>query len=220
MVTGRRRFAEVCNFQTRHAIGQKRSSVMQLGSQATCALDARYRTFSSMKKRHTNMKISLIGVGALMLCVSVTAHAGATGVRSPATVANKFVHALQQQHFMEAAAMFTPSQAQDSFATERALKRIDESLGGLSTMHPIPTLPDGKSIKLEVPAQITVVPKSQKFLQFCYASTASDGQPVLYALNLSADDTPSQLQSFAVYFPTSDAPSTARANRLMRRISR
>lgn len=116
--------------------------------------------------------------------------------------------------------MFPPSQAQHSFANERTLKRIEESLGGLSTMHPIPTLPDGKSIKLDVPAQNTSVPKRQQFLQFRYASTAGDGQPVFYALNLSADGTAPQLLSFAVHFPTSDAQSTARANRLMSRISR
>ena len=116
--------------------------------------------------------------------------------------------------------MFTPGQAQDSLATERTLKKIDESLGGFSTMHPIPTLLDGKSIKLEVPAHKIIVPKFQKFLQVRYASTASDGQPVFYELNLTADDAPLQVLSFGVHFPASDAQSTARANHLMSLISR
>lgn len=155
-----------------------------------------------------------------MLCISVTANAAAIGAPSPATAANKFVDALQHQHFKEAAAMFTPGQAQDSLATERTLKRIDESVGGFSTMHPIATLPDGKSIKLEVPAHKAIMPKVQKFLQVRYASTASDGQPVFYELNINADDTTAQVVSLGVHFPASDAQSTERANHLMSLISR
>lgn len=166
------------------------------------------------------MKFSLPGVCAVMVCISVTAHAAVTGVPSPATTANKFVDALQHQHFKEAAGMFMPGQAQDSLATERALKRIDESLGGFATIRPIPTLPDGKSIKLEVPAHKAIVPDVQKFLQVRYASTASDGQPVFYELNLSAGDTPPQVLSFGVHFPASDAQSAARATHLMSLIRR
>lgn len=166
------------------------------------------------------MNFSLPSVAALVLCISVTAHAAETGDLRPASTADKFVDALQHQHFKEAAAMFAPGQAQDSLATERALKRIDKSIGGFSTMHPIPTLPDGKSIKLEVPAHKIIAPKVQKFLQVRYASTASDGQPVFYELNLTADDTPPQVLSFGVHFPASEAQSTARANHLMSLISR
>jgi hypothetical protein len=172
------------------------------------------------KERHANMKLSFLSVGALVLSISATAHAAATGDLSPATAATKFVDALQHQHFKEAAAMFSPGQAQDSLATERTLKRIDENLGGFSTMHPIPTLPDGKSFKLEVPAHRTIVPKIQKFLQVRYASIGSDGQPVFYELNLTADDTPPQVLSFGVHFPASDAQSAARANHLMSLINR
>lgn len=116
--------------------------------------------------------------------------------------------------------MFATGQAQDPLATEHALKKIDESLGGFSTMHPIPTLPDGKSIKFEVPAYKTTVPNAQKFRQVRYASIASDGQPVFYELNLTADDTPPQVLSFGVHFPASDAKSTARANHLVSLINR
>jgi len=166
------------------------------------------------------MKFSLPSIGALLLCISVTAHAAETGSFSPVATAGKFVDALQHQHYKEAASMFAPAQAQDSSATERTLKRIEESIGGLSTMHPIPTLPDGKSIKLEVPAHKTIVSKGQRFLQVRYASTSSDGQPVFYELNLAADDTAPQVLSFGVHFPASDAKSTARANHLVSLIER
>jgi len=166
------------------------------------------------------MEFSLPSIGALLLCISVTAHAAETGGLSPVATAGKFVDALQHQHYKEASSMFPPGQAQDSSATERALKRIDESLGGLSTIHPIPTLPDGKTIKLEIPAHKAVVSKVQKFLQVRYASTASDGQPVFYELNLTADNTPPQVLSFGVHFPASDKQSTERANHLVTLIER
>jgi hypothetical protein len=166
------------------------------------------------------MKFSLPGVGAFILCISVSAHAAATGVLSPVAVANKFVDALRHQHFKEAAAMFTPDQAQDSLAADRTLKKIDECLGGFSTMHPVPSLPDGRSIKLEVPAHKTFVPKVPEFLQVRYESIASDGQPVFYELNLTAHDTPPQVLSLSVHFPASDAQSTARANHLISLINR
>jgi hypothetical protein len=172
------------------------------------------------KDGHANMKFSLPSVGALLLYISVTAHAAETGGLSPATAAGKFVDALQHQHFKEAAAMFAPGQAQDSLATEHTLKRIDESLGGFSTMHPVPTLPNGRSIKLEVPAHKTVRPKVQRFLQVRYSSTASDGQPVFYELNLTADNSPPQVLSFNVHFPASDAQLTARASHFVSLIDR
>lgn len=166
------------------------------------------------------MKFSLSSIGALLLCISITAHAAEASSLSPVATAGKFVDALQHRHYKEAASMFAPGQAQDSSATERTLKRIDESLGGLSTMHPIPTLPDGKTIKLEVPAHRTMVAKVQKFRQVRYASTASDGQPVFYELNLTSDDTSPQVLSFGVHFPAADAQSTARANHLVSLIER
>ena len=166
------------------------------------------------------MKFSLTSIGALLLCISVTALSAETGGLSPVATAGKFVDALQHQHYKEAASMFAPGRAQDPSATERTLKRIDESLGGLSTMHPIPTLPDGKTIKFEVPAYKATVFKVQKFLQVRYASTASDGQPVFYELNLTANNTRPQVLSFGVHFPASDAQSTERANHLVGFIER
>jgi hypothetical protein len=116
--------------------------------------------------------------------------------------------------------MFALADTRDSLATERTLERIDDSLGGFSTMHPIPTLPDGKSVRLEVPAHKPIASKIQKFVQVRYASIASDGQPVFYELNLTADNTPPQVLSFALHFPASDAQSTKRANELVSVINR
>ena len=165
------------------------------------------------------MKISFLGAFALSINMSVTAHAAAIDVPSPVPAADKFIDALKHQQFKEATAMFTPGQAQDSLATERTLKKIDESLGGFSTMHPILNLPNGESIKLEVPAHKTVAPKGHKFYQVRYASTASDGEPVFYELNLSADDTLPQVMSFGVHFPAADAHLTARAIYLVKLIN-
>lgn len=166
------------------------------------------------------MNFSLSSIGALLLCISITAHAAEASSLSPATTAGKFVDALQHRHYKEATSMFALGQVQDSSATERTLKRIGESLGGLTTMHPIPTLPDGKTIKLEVPTHRSVVAKVQKFRQVRYASTASDGQQVFYELNLTSDDTSPQVLSFGVHFPAADAQSTARANHLVSLIER
>ena len=165
------------------------------------------------------MKFSLPNICSLLLCITVAANAAADE-SSPATTARKFVDALQHQQFREAATMFARGPAQDSVATEHILQRIDESLGSFATMHSIPSLPAGKSIKLEVPAHKTNVAKNQKFLQFRYASTASDRHPVFYELNLTADDTPPRVLSFGVHFPSSDAQLTARANQLIRLIYR
>ncbi len=107
--------------------------------------------------------------------------------------------------------MFLPAPGDDAVATERMLTRIDESLGGFPTMHPVPALPDGKSVRLEVLAPGNVAPNIQTFLQLRYASTANDGQPVFYELNVSAGGTPPRILSFGVHFPASDLQSTARA---------
>lgn len=166
------------------------------------------------------MKSCLPSVCALVLCMSVTADAAATGDHSPATTAGKFVDALKGQRFDNAAAMFAPGEAADALATERMLARVGQTVGGFSAMQAIPTLPAGKSIKFAVPAHRTIAPSMQRFLQIRYASTASDGRPVFYELNLSAGDRPPQILSFDIHFPASGAESTARANKLVKLISR
>ena len=97
------------------------------------------------------MKFILVGLGTLVLFASVASQAAGNGSASPAVVADNFVDALKHHRFKDAAAMFAPEAVQDTGATERTLTRVDESLGGFSTICPVATLPDGKSVKLEVP---------------------------------------------------------------------
>jgi hypothetical protein len=165
------------------------------------------------------MKSSLINLGALVVCTAAASHAIASDAATPATVADRFVHALQHHRFNDAAAMFAPDAARDTTGIALTLKRIDDHLGGFATMHRVATLPTGKSVKLEVPAHIPI-PKFEKFFQLRYSSTASDGQPVYYELNLSADTKAPQVLSFAVHLPASDAQSAKRADQLMRAIHR
>ena len=166
------------------------------------------------------MKFCLVGLGALMLCTSVASHAAVNGDPSPAMVAGQFVDALQHQRFQDAAAMFAPGPGHNAGVTERTLQRVDDSLGGFSTIHPVATLPDGKSIKVEVPARKNVPGKVEKLIQVRYASTARDGQAVFYELNLTAGNMPSRVLSFGVHFPATDAQSTKRANQLVNAINR
>lgn len=166
------------------------------------------------------MKFNLVNLGALMVCASVVSHAAAAADVSPVMVADRFVDALQHQRYKDAAALFAPEPTQKAGTTERALKRVDDSLGGFSTIHSVATLPDGKSIRLEVPRHKNLPFKVQNFVQVRYASTASDGQPVFYELNLSADNTPPQVMSFRLHLPATDAKSSKRAYQLAAVINR
>jgi phospholipid N-methyltransferase len=139
---------------------------------------------------------------------------------SHAEIATKFVAALQHQRFKDAAAMFAPEVTRDTVATEHALKRIDDCLGGFSTIHPVANLPNGRTLKFEVPAHKNSRPTFQKFVQVRYASTASDGKPVFYEVDLTADGKPPQILSFGLHFPASDAQLTQRANQLIGLINR
>jgi hypothetical protein len=166
------------------------------------------------------MRFILVGLGTLVLFASVTSQAAGNGSASPAVVADNFVDALKHHRFKDAAAMFAPDAVQDTGGTERTLMRVDESLGGFSTIRPVATLPDGKSVKLEVPMPKNISFKVQRFVQIRYASTASDGQPVFYELNLTSDNMPSKVLSFGLHFPVKDAQSTKRANQLVSAINR
>lgn len=116
--------------------------------------------------------------------------------------------------------MFVTEATGDMRRTEYTLERVDESLGGFSTIHPVATLPDGKSVKLEVQTHKNIPVKVQRFVQVRYASIASDGQPVFYELNLTADNMPPKVLSFGLHFPATDAQSTKRANQLLSAINR
>lgn len=162
------------------------------------------------------MKLKLLSLGALALCASAASHAAV----STTDVANHFVDALEHHHYKEAAAMFAPGSVESTASTERTLQRIDSSLGGWSTLHSVATLPDGKSVKLEVAAQPHASLSGQKFVQLRYASTASDGQAVFYEMNLTPDGMPPQILSFGLHFPAADAQSSQRANQLVGEINR
>jgi len=166
------------------------------------------------------MKLKLFSLGALVLCTSLASNAATGGDVNITAVASKFVDALQHQRFEDAAALFAQGERGDITTTEHTLKRIDDSLGGFATIHPIATLPDGKSIKLEVTAHQNTPLKVQRFVQVRYVSTASDGQPVFYELNLTADGMPPQILSFALHFPATDTQSSKRANQFVSTITR
>lgn len=167
------------------------------------------------------MKFKLFSVYTLMLCASVASNAATIGDLSTTAVANKFVDALQHQRYRDAAAMFAPGEvAGDITTTEYTLRRVDDSLSGFSSMHPIVALPDGKSIKLEVAARQNRTMKVPKFVQLRYVSTAGDGEPVFYELNLTADGTPAKILSFWLHFPATDTQSLKRAKQLATTINR
>lgn len=165
------------------------------------------------------MKFSLASFGAIVLCASLASHAIAYDDITPTEIADQFVAALGHQRFNDAAALFAPEATHDTAATALTLKRIDDRVGGFSTMHPSATLPNGKTIKLEVPARTNVPFNVQKFVQVRYASTASDGTPVFYEVDLTTGSKPRVL-SFGLHFPAADAQSTRRANRLVGAIDR
>lgn len=163
------------------------------------------------------MKFFLARVGTLVLAASMGSHAAASA--DAGDVASAFVVALQRHHFHDAAAMFAPDASRDTNATERALKRINDSVGGFATIKPLAYLPSGRTIKLEVRAHERVIGSVQNFIQFVYAATASDGMAVFYEVDLTADTNLPHVLSFNVELPASDASSTKRANRLVAAIN-
>ncbi len=158
-------------------------------------------------------------IAALVFCTSLAASAATNGNLSANDVARTFVDALQHQHYKQAAAMFAPGSMGNITSTERTLKRIDNSLGGFSSMHPIAAFPDGKSVKVEVSAQPRAALNGQEFVQLRYASTAADGQPVFYELNLTTAGASPQILSFGLHLPATDAQSSQRANQLSSALS-
>jgi hypothetical protein len=166
------------------------------------------------------MKFSLTSMGAIALCTLLTSPARANDDASHAAVAAQFVAALQHRHFRDAAALFAPEATRDTAATELVLKRIDDSVGGYSTMHPVAKPLNGPTIKVEVPPRKNVPFKIQKLIQVRYASTARDGKPVYYEVDLTADGKPPQVLAFALHFPAEDAQSKKRAAELISGINR
>ncbi|QJD92164.1 hypothetical protein HH213_19950 [Duganella dendranthematis] len=161
------------------------------------------------------MKMKLFSLSALVLCTSVAVNAAESGDVSTMAVAKGFVGALQHQRFRDAASMFAPGEVGDIEIIEQNLRKIDDRLGGFSTIRPIATLPDGKSVKLEIASHRSPASRVQKFIQIRYASTASDGQPVFYELNLAPNSTLPQILSLGVHFLSEDARSSKHANQIV-----
>jgi len=158
--------------------------------------------------------------GALALCTSLVSHASAHDDASRAAAAARFVAALQHQRFQEAAALFAPEATRDTAATAHTLKRIGDTVGGFSAMQPAPRPLEGKIIRLQVPPRKNVLFGVQNSVQFQYASTARDGKPVYYEVDLTADDKPPRVLWLGLHFPAADAQSAQRANRLVAPITR
>lgn len=165
------------------------------------------------------MKLKLLILAFLVVCTSFASNAATNDDISTTAVANKFVNALQHQRYKEAAALFAQEGLGDISTTEHALKRIDNSLGGFATMHPIATLPAGQSVKLEISSHHNAPLAVQKFVQVRYVSTAVDGKPVFYELNLTADGVAPQILSLALHFPVTDTQSSTRANQFVNTIN-
>lgn len=130
--------------------------------------------------------------------------------------AERFVRALQAQRFDEAAAMFQPREQHAPAATAAQLKRIATRLGGFATMHNVLSLPNGVTLKLDVPSAAPAA-RPNRYHQVNYSATASDGQPVFYILTLDAV-APHPVLWFEVQLPAPDAASKARAEQAMRDI--
>ncbi|MCS0611240.1 hypothetical protein NX783_00600 [Massilia kyonggiensis] len=165
------------------------------------------------------MTSSLTRFGAIVLCASLAAPAVASDDTAPAAIADQFVAALRHHRFKDAAALFAPEATRDTAATALTLKRIDDRVGGFSTMHSTTKPPNGRTIRLEVPARKNVPFTVRKFVQVRYVSTASDGTPVFYEVDLTGESKP-QVLSFALHLPAADAQSTKRAERLVSALAR
>lgn len=149
--------------------------------------------------------LRLFGLAAT-LALSVPASASDNDIPM---LADRFVGALQAQHFDEAAAMFRQREGHAATATE--LQRIATRIGGFSTMRNVLSLPSGTTLRRELPSNAPLVPKPKRYHQVNYAATAADGQPVYYIVTLDAGKMPQPVLWFEVQFPTPDAAARARA---------
>ncbi len=132
--------------------------------------------------------------------------------------AERFVRALQEQRFDDAAAMFTPGEKQNPAQTAAQLKRVSTRIGGFATMHNVLSLPEGKTLKLEVPSNAARAALPARYSQVAYTATALDRQPVFYILSFDSNVPTQRVLSFDVHLPIPDAASTKRAEQALRDI--
>jgi len=153
-------------------------------------------------------------LSALAACLAFPLAAAADDSQIPAH-AERFVRALQQQRFDDAAAMFKPRDGLAPAATAAALRRVTAAIGGFPTMHNVLAFPSGTTRKLEIPSSAMLVPRPNRYHQVVYNAVAADGRPVFYVLALDAGAAPQAVLWFEVHLPAPDAASTKRAERLL-----
>jgi hypothetical protein len=134
-------------------------------------------------------------------------------------VGDDFVRALQHREFDNAATLFDPESPGRRASITAFLKRLDEQVGGLPSIHRAATLPNGKSIKVLMQARPNALESVASYEQFPYVAIARDGQTVYYQLDLSRDGKAPRVLAFAVGLPASDAQSEKRAVQLARAIN-
>lgn len=161
------------------------------------------------------MTFDSLRIGAFLLGALTAFHAAANDDLSPAGVADQFVNALQHHRFKEAATLFVPEIGHNTAAVELNLKRIDDNVGGFSTLHPAGKTPNGQSVKLALRALGDAPSQGQKFRQMRYAAVARNGQPVFYELRLTTDKKAPQVLAFVLDFPTPDAQAAKRAGQMI-----
>lgn len=165
------------------------------------------------------MNLRFAGLGALVFACMAIPQAIAGVDFGPHNAAESFVRALQHREFDHAAAMFVPDTPGDRASIVASLKRLDEQVGGLSSIHRTAMLASGKSIKVLVQARPHALDGVRSFDQFLYVGTARDGQTVYYQLDLSKDGKAPRVLAFAVDLPASDAQSEMRSAQLARAIN-
>lgn len=165
------------------------------------------------------MNFRFAGMGTLVIACMAIPQAIAGVDFGPNGAAQSFVRALQQREFDHAAAMFVPDSPADKASIAASLERLDEQVGGLSTIHRAAMLPKGKSIKVSVQARPHALESARRFDQVLYVGTARDGQTVYYQIDLTRDGKAQRVLAFAVDLPASDAQSEKRSAQLARAIN-
>lgn len=163
----------------------------------------------------TPFRISLFRQAAALAACLVFSYPAAANDSDIPMHAERFLRALQQQRFDDAAAMFKPGEKRPPAQIAAQLKRVSTRIGGFATMHNVLSLPDGKTLKLEVPSNAAPAALPARYHQVIYTATALDRQPVFYILTCDSKVPTPRVLSFEVHLPVSDAASTKRAEQAL-----
>ena len=173
----------------------------------------RYNSARQLTTKDCIMKRFPARLGALALCLALSQPALASDEADAIALAARFMDTLQHQRYQDAAAMFAPRAGISPSAFY--LKRIDEQIGGMSTVRNVLSMPAGTSVKFAVPPGDALLANSKRFFRINYTATASDGKPVWYVVDVDGERRPLRVLSFAVHLPTSDAEAAQRAERMV-----